>query len=116
MTNLLNETIEDLKQNGKTTQDIKWIGSDDGLWIIPMEEFENVFNIEYDSGYGSQEIASDLVVVGEDWWMERHEYDGSESWHVKSVPTLSETPKKITIIKHGMWESIIEMNGGLETQ
>lgn len=27
-----------------------------------------------------------LIVVGKDFWLERHEYDGSEWWEFKSIP------------------------------
>ena len=29
---------------------------------------------DYDSGLGGQEIAKGFLIVGEDWWLERHEY------------------------------------------
>ena len=29
------------------------------------------------------EVAEDLVVVGDNWWIERHEYDGNEWWEYK---------------------------------
>ena len=33
----------------------------------------------------------DLIVVGKDFWIERHEYDGSELWEFKRMP---EEPKE----------------------
>jgi hypothetical protein len=27
-----------------------------------------------------------IIVVGKDWWLERHEYDGSEWWEFKTMP------------------------------
>lgn len=27
------------------------------------------------------------MVVGDDWWLERHEYDGSEWWEFKRLPS-----------------------------
>lgn len=32
------------------------------------------------------EIDMGLIVVGKDFWLERHEYDGSEWWEFKSIP------------------------------
>ena len=83
-TNLLTETIEILKENGKTLQDIKWIGTAD-KWI-DLNTFVMLADFNYNSGYGRAEINEGLKVVGEDWWLERHEYDGSEWWEFKTMP------------------------------
>jgi len=83
--NLLQETITILELNGKTLEDILWYGTTDCVYNNPLPEF---FNIDYDSGFGSQEIPQELVVVGVDWWLERHEYDGSEWWEFKEYPTM----------------------------
>lgn len=112
MTNLLEETISDLKLEGKQISDIIWIGSYDGSLIVPLSEFESVFNIEYDDGFGAQEIASDLVIVGKDWWMERHEYDGAESWRFKKIPVMEDAPEITTRVKGGMWDSLEEISKG----
>ena len=53
-----------------------------------MEIARKVF---YNSGVGSREISPGLVVVGKNWWLERHEYDGSEWWEYKTKPI---TPSK----------------------
>ena len=111
--NLLDETILVLKENGKTIEDIVWVGSKGGQYILPLSEIEIVLNIDYDSGYGAQEIASDLVIVGKDWWMERDEYDGSEWWSFKKIPILSNDPKIINKIGCGTWDTIEDMGGKL---
>ncbi len=36
-------------------------------------------------GYGGEEVATDLLVVGEDWWLERHSYDGAEWFEYKTM-------------------------------
>ena len=52
-----------------------------------FEKFkESAKNIYYDSGYGSNEIPMNLVIVGDNWWLERAEYDGSEWWEFKTLP------------------------------
>ena len=84
MSNLLHETIDALKENGKTEKDIKWIGSNEVE--IPQEMFLKMADVVYDAGYGGQEVASDLMIVGDDWWLERAEYDGSEWWEFKTMP------------------------------
>lgn len=44
-------------------KDVAWVGSQDGEYAISWEEFKAIANFDYDSGYGIQEIARDLVVV-----------------------------------------------------
>ena len=84
MSNLLVETIEVLKNYNKTINDINWVGN--GKYYFDVNEFLNIANVEYDNGYGAQEVAQDLLVVGDNWWLERHEYDGSEWWEYKEIP------------------------------
>ena len=85
LTNLLTETLEVLTRNGKTPADVLWCGSTD--LHFSWDDFSAVANTtNYNDGYGAVEIAPDLVVVGVDWWLERHEYYGSESWDFKTLP------------------------------
>ena len=81
MTNLLEETIEDIARSGHKPEDIIFIGSEASGHRCTWEEFQALANVDYDAGYGAQEIASDLIIVfrdGAKMW--RHEYDGSERW------------------------------------
>ena len=84
MSNLLVETREILEDNNKTINDINWVG--DGKYYFDVNEFLNIANVEYDDSYGAPEVAQDLLVVGDNWWLERHEYDGSEWWEYKEIP------------------------------
>lgn len=86
MENLLNETIEVLAKNNKTIEDIKWIGSN--KYRVDIKKFIEIADVQYDSGYGAPQVAEDLIIVGENWWLERHEYDGSEWWEYKSFPVM----------------------------
>lgn len=97
LTNLLQETIEILKINGKEPKDVEWVGND--IYTISWKEFEKIADIEYDSGYGAQEIASDLLVVGKGFWLERSEYDGSEGWDFKSFPQKNKLSKPFHYVK-----------------
>ena len=107
--NLLKETLECLKDNNKTPEDVLWVGSQDGKFAISWNEFIKLSeNFEYDAGFGAQEVASNLVVVGDNWWLERSEYDGSESWEFKSIIKRSENSKKFKEIR--MWGPIEELN------
>jgi len=82
--NLLLETIKCLHANGKTPQDVLWV-SDTDVWFA-WDDFVNLALVNYDDGFGNTEIKEDLLIVGYDWWLERHEYDGSEWWEFKTLP------------------------------
>lgn len=88
--NLKNSTLNILKHYGKLPSDIKWVGCKS--FKIPIEEFWKLSDRDYDASYGVQEVAWDLIVVGDNWWLERHEYDGSEWWEYKELP---QEPEKI---------------------
>lgn len=84
--NLKTETLEVLKLNKKTVDDIRWIGTK--YETINAEKFWQLADTEYDNGYGAQKVATDLLIVGDDWWLERESYDGAEHWEYKSIPAL----------------------------
>lgn len=87
--NLLKETRAVLREHGKTTNDVIWVGRRSINAVCSWGDFEEqAENIEYDNSYGIPEIPEDLVVVGVDWWLERAEYDGSEWWEYKTFPML----------------------------
>lgn len=111
MTNLLHCTKSTLEAFGKTPADVKWVGSGDGKYAIAWDEFEKISDVEYDGGYGGQEIVSDLVVVGDGWWLSRGEYDGSEWWMFNTSPALQETTQPFTLVKDprgSSWTTIEE--------
>ena len=86
MINFWEETMDALKDNGKTFDDVEWIGGND--FEISKENFKRISNFIYDDGYGSQEVAKDIKLVGKDFMLIRWEYDGSEGWeYIKIKPT-----------------------------
>lgn len=93
MSNLKKETLSKLESYGKTPEDIKWIGCK--KFKIPINLFWKLADREYDSGYGGEEVATDLLIVGDNWWLERSSYDGAEWWSFKTLP---EEPKERKII------------------
>jgi hypothetical protein len=99
MPNLLEETEDELAVCHKTPKDVLWVGTLDGTETITWEEFAKLADFYYDDGYVALEIRLDLAVVGKDWWMERHEYDGSEWWEYKEMPIIKENPKKLDRVK-----------------
>ena len=103
MQNLLIETISCLNEHGRETSDVLWVGRNYYKWeekerVIyksTWDDFREKANFRYDSGYGCAEIPSDLIVVGRDFWLERHEYDGSEWWEFKSMPPEPEETREL---------------------
>lgn len=84
--NLLKETVEKLKYHGHAPEDVLWVGVYDGSETTNWEDFAIMADRVYDSGYGMVVVREELVIVGKDWWLERHEYDGSEWWEYKTLP------------------------------
>ena len=115
MVNFKEETLEELKERGKTWKDVKFIQGNSFTVLNSKEDFLKLMDFEYDSGYGSPEIATDLIIVGEDWWLERHEYDGSEWWEYKELPKLNTCFKPIkylcsTQVDKIGWKTLEELN------
>ena len=118
--NLLQETKDTLKENGKTIRDILWVGSEN--FYVDLIEFIEVADVEYDGSYGASEVAEDLIVVGKDWWLERHEYDGSEWWEFKTMPKKPDKKLKLKALTINQaenlgfevscgWEKLKKING-----
>ena len=107
MTNLLEETKEDIRSSKHTQADVAWVGSRDGRFAVSWEAFTQMANIEYDSGYGGQEVADDLVVVFTDGsWLERSEYDGAEGWRFCRTPVMKDSAQGFeTVRNNDYWKS-----------
>lgn len=89
MKNLLFETRDVLEEHGKTFEDVKWIGNKN--FYVDIDKFMELADTEYNSNYGCEKVANDLIIVGSNWWLERNEYDGAEWWEFKQMP---KKPKK----------------------
>jgi hypothetical protein len=92
---LLEETTWSLETNKKSWSDVKWIGTHKGT--IPIAKFKVDADKSYDSGYGSAKVNEYLIIAGDDWWLERYEYDGSERWVFKTMPTKTDRREIIDI-------------------
>ncbi len=93
---LLKETLEDVKRSGRKIEDIIFIGSEASGHSCTWKEFEELADREYDSGYGGQEVASDLIISfsdGSKMW--RGEYDGSEWWEYSTPFKVPKDKKPI---------------------
>lgn len=109
MTNLLKETEEVLKSYNLSWDDVSWVGGDD--FSIPLEDVPRVFDVDYDEGFGAAEIAIDLKIVGDNWWLERREYDGSEWWALVTMPLKPLKEEKIFKVKGGFGNWFLTLKG-----
>lgn len=112
MTNLLKETRDAITRSGHAIEDIVFIGSANGEYACTWQEFEQIADVEYDSGFGAAEVARDLVVRFSDskhLW--RYEYDGSERWDWDTPPQgqWEGAPKPIVRLAGGMWSSVADL-------
>ena len=83
--NLLQQTINFLHHNGQLPTNVLYVAARNQY--MSWDEFAIQADTEYDNGYGSANVHESVLVVGTDWWLERHEYDGSEWWEFKTQPT-----------------------------
>lgn len=111
--NLLRETIQCLSENGKSPSDVLWVGRSQysccghdavGRPIHKLQSYKSTWqdfcskaDFIYNAGYGLPEIPTDLIVVGEDFWLERADYDGSEWWVFKTMPTEPEETRELDL-------------------
>ena len=82
--NLLTETTEKLKEEELTWDDVRFVRTEHNQFTV--DEAKKMMDFAYDAGYGGTEVDESLMVVGDDWWLERREYDGSEWWEFKTMP------------------------------
>lgn len=96
-----------------------WVGSRKNY--VDIDKFIELADTEYDESYGSPKVAENLLIVGYNWWLERHEYDGSEWWEYKSMPEMPENKielkaltidqaKKLNYDVSCGWESLEKIN------
>lgn len=91
--NLLESLTACLKENGKSLDDIQWVGCKE--FSIPIENFFTLA-AETRETFNS-DIAVDLLVVGKDFWAEREYPDcGDVVWHFQTQP---KKPSKEKMIK-----------------
>ena len=86
--NLYDETERELRSNGKSFADINYIGTE--ITGIPIDTFiEIAKKTEYNGSYGAQEVAQNIMILGNGFWMTRGEYDGSEWWEYHEMPQIN---------------------------
>jgi len=104
MKNLLLETLYILKENNKNESDVLWVGS--RKYKSSWEDFKLVADIDYDNGYGRIEVAPDLLVVGNGWWLERFEHDELEWWEYREMPLEPGKEIELKAVTVGQSESL----------
>jgi len=111
-TNLFEETVYAMTAHDKKWDDIAWVGGDE-FYIDPCLFMEVAKETNYDSGWGAQEVADDLIVCFNDGsWLSRAEYDGSEWWRYNDCPRKPQKEFEGDNLKlaGGMWESLYNIN------
>lgn len=79
LSNLWEETIVGLVNNDKLWDDVCFVGIGDKR--MSKEDFKKYAKeINYDAGYGLNEISLELKLYGSGFVMIREEYDGAEWW------------------------------------
>ena len=109
--NLYDETVETLSLYDKTISDIEYIGSI-RTKINTNKALELMKKKNYDSGFGGQEIACNLMINGNGFIMIRGEYDGSEWWnYIQTDPSLPQVEREVKSFKTDMgWDTLEEIN------
>ena len=110
--NLLEEKKEAIERSGHTIEGIIFIGSEGSGHQCTWNEFKKLANRDYDSGYGGQEVAHDLIIVFSDGFkMWRGEYDGSEWWEFSTPFKTPKEKKPITSLFADIgWSALLEIN------
>ena len=111
--NLLVETVHDIEKMGKSIADVDWVGAESFGWFTWYEFAPIAEATNYDSGFGSQKIASDLIVHFTDGqYMDRGEYDGREWWQCH--PPISRPAEHVVPTTLGgdeiMWDTLHEIH------
>ena len=95
MTNLLEETKKEMKEQGLSAENIVFIGSSDREYSCTWEEYKGLADKVYDSGWGTAEVDESLIISFKGGVvMERMEYDGSEWWSTYKPWTKPEVKGK----------------------
>lgn len=71
LTNLLTETLEYLKECNISEEDILWVGTTEVKFT--WGAFKTVADTLYDFTGKDWEVATDLMIVGDGWWLQRKE-------------------------------------------
>lgn len=107
---ILEEVLELMEVNNRTEEDIHWVGCAD--FHFTWGKFKELAN----QHEGENELAEDLVIVGEDWYIDiSEENEGWRGWTFHAIPQkplLLDTPHTLFGFRKDPWEisSLAEAN------
>lgn len=110
MINLLRETLDIIGQSGHTPDDIIFIGSEESGHACTWDQFRELADVDYDSGYGAVEVAQDLVIVfadGSKMW--RGQYVGSEWWNYSTAFLRPKQTLPIKRLVGELWPDLADL-------
>lgn len=110
LVNLLDETKKFLQLYNKTLSDIRRVFGND--YQIPVDNFVEIAkDTYYDASLGVQETAKDLILVGDDFYAVRYEFEGNEGWEYHPMTfKIPEKVQTVTKLAGGMWKTLKEIN------
>lgn len=91
--NVFDELIEHIseRESGQSVKCIELKLYNQSYYLKEWYDFgvftDQIRNLEYDEGYGGQELFGTIWYI-DGTWSERGEYDGSEWWQHKSCPII----------------------------
>jgi hypothetical protein len=85
---LLQDTIDALKANGKSPEDVEFV-KPNKTGNHSWDEFAKYASeISYSPSHNAYDVPRDMVVVGQDWWLARscgYSWE-STSWYFRTLP------------------------------
>ena len=101
MRNLLKDVEWVLRLHHKTLDDVRLFAGAE--FQITKENFLKCAAVDYEF----QEIAFDLKLIGDNWWMDRRSDDGGDYWDYHEFPDVSSLPvekvRRLTGKDDGRW-------------
>jgi hypothetical protein len=101
--NVLQKTIEELGKCGKTPEDVEWVGVS-GTYIT-WDEFTKL--ADFDSIPEKVDFIWDVMIVGDNWWLEATLEPEVTLWKLHGVPPKPKVKEKVSTLrrsgKYAMW-------------
>src|ERR1700735_291520 len=107
--NLLQETLDCLRENGKTPEEVLWVGDwkesyswDDFIKAADFTYLPRAWRVDsndLDPRQTPSLLRAGLKIVGKDWWLERADcWDRSERWEFYTLPTRPKCGDKTLVL------------------
>ncbi|HIE2800109.1 TPA: hypothetical protein ACXLHF_004053 [Klebsiella pneumoniae] len=115
--NLLTETLDAMKEVGKTPDDVMYVKmtKHTGFWtdlddsypneiLVDFDVFKELANRYYNNGYGSSYVNQSTAILFKDnSVMYRWEYDGAEGWEYITLPRTSTKKYNKKMVAEFLW-------------